>query len=81
MAMHIALAALLPRVEDPWPDTIGLDFPLTTAGAGGVLAGVLFNEAGPRRRDRATRLGAVVGFWLGAVTYGLSLIVQVGSSL
>jgi hypothetical protein len=70
MATLVVLAALLPRVENPWPETIGLGFPLSTAGAGGVLAGVLFNEADPRRRDRATRLGAFTGFWLGAVAYG-----------
>jgi len=47
--------AVLPLVEDPWPDTIGLGFPITTTAAGGVLAGLVFAAATSKRRDLAIK--------------------------
>ena len=73
--------ALLPRVEDPWPDAIGLGFVVTTAGAGAMLAGCAFVAAPPQRRERAIALGMVFGFLVGCVVYVISLAAQVGSHL
>jgi hypothetical protein len=42
VASYLLSGIVLPRVEDPWPETVGLGLPFTLAGAGGVLAGVLF---------------------------------------
>ncbi len=74
-------SALLPRVEDPWPERIGLGFPFAMAGAGGVLAGVAHTESSPASRDRAVRRGGLFGFGFGAALYLLSLVVQLGSGL
>jgi hypothetical protein len=38
----LVLGSLLPHVENPWPDTIGIELPFAMAGAGGVLAGFLY---------------------------------------
>ena len=65
----IDLAAALPRVEDPWPNTIGLSFPFSTAGAGGVLANVFWARGSAAEQNRVTTLGGVVGFRLGAFAY------------
>jgi hypothetical protein len=75
----LTLASLFPRVEDPWPDVIGLDFPLVTAGAGGVLASVLSDGDSTAERDEDIRNGGLWGFWLGALFYALSVFNQVAS--
>jgi hypothetical protein len=69
--------AVFPRVEDPWPKSIGLGFPFALAGAGGVLAGAFYADAPSARRDRAVSLGGLWGFRLGAALYLLSLGVQI----
>lgn len=80
--MLVALVAgLLPRVEDPWPESIGLGFPFSSAGAFGVLAGVVFFRDPPARRDRAIAIGALLGFCSGAVLYIASLITQLCSNV
>jgi hypothetical protein len=37
----LIFASFLPEVEDPWPETIGLGFPFTLAGAGAIVGLVL----------------------------------------
>jgi hypothetical protein len=68
---------VLPHVEDPWPNTIGLEFPFTAAGVGGVLASVLYAEARGRERSEVINAGGLYGFWLGAFFYALSLLNQI----
>jgi len=69
--------AVFPRVEDPWPDRIGLGLPFALAGAFGVLASVVYADAAPARRDRAIRHGGLAGFWFGTGLYALSLLAQI----
>jgi hypothetical protein len=68
--------SFLPRVEDPWPDMIGFEFPFTVAGGFGLLADVIYAEAPQARRDRAIRRSGAWGFRVGAFVYSLSLLVQ-----
>lgn len=77
---HLA-GSFFPQVEDPWPDTIGLGFPVTTAGIGGVLAGLAFAAATPARRDLAIKWGSVIGFYIGSALYFISLLATVISHL
>jgi len=67
----------LPRVQSPWPESIGLGFPFAMAGAAGVLASMIQPEASQADRDRAVRVGNLWGFRAGAALYILSLIFQV----
>ncbi len=80
IAPWLLTLAVLPRVEDPWPDTIGIGFPVTTAGAGGVLAGLVFAATTSERHDSAIKWGTVVGFLIGSVLYFVSLLAQVIST-
>jgi hypothetical protein len=75
------VVSFFPRVEDPWPDTIGLGFPFTLSAAGGALAALFGYEAPGVRRDRTIRLGGLVGFCLGALLYVIALIGSVVSKL
>jgi hypothetical protein len=75
----LLVIAVLPRVENPWPDTIGLGLPVMTAIAGMVLAGVAFTKAARERRDDAQRWGLFLGFLMGAVFYFVALMTQVVS--
>lgn len=75
----LVLASLLPRVENPWPDTIGIELPFAMAGAGGVLAGFLYTGDSKAGRDGAVRRGGLWGFRLGMTFYVLSFIIQVAS--
>jgi hypothetical protein len=77
----LLVLALLPRVENPWPETIGLNLPFVTGTAGAALAGVVRFRAAQDRRERAILLGGFVGFLVGAVLYLISLAAQVASSL
>ena len=72
-------ATFLPRVEDPWPDTIGLSIIFTWAGAFAVmaLAAAQLTQQPSPRRDAWVRYGTVVGFVLGAGFYIVALGVQV----
>lgn len=75
--LAIFVASILPRVENPWPDTIGLELPFAMAGAGGVLASVSYAEVAQVERDRAISRGGLRGFRLGAAFYVLSLLNQI----
>ncbi len=76
-----AIGAILPRVEDPWPERIGLGFPFMTSGAAAVAAGAFLVEMRPARRDRIVSRFSQAGFWVGAALYLLSLLNQVASNL
>lgn len=71
------LISLLPRVEDPWPDSIGLELPIVMAGIGGAVASVLYAGGSKADRDEAIRYGGLGGFGLGALFYILALLNQV----
>jgi hypothetical protein len=73
----ILASSVLPQVEYPIPDRIGLDDLISLAGTGGVLAGVTFITASASKRDKAIRWGALIGFGFGAVLYLVSLVAQV----
>lgn len=75
--LAVCLASILPRVENPWPDTIGLEPPFAMAGAEGVLASVSCAEAAQTERDHAISQGGLRGFRLGAAFYVLSLLNQI----
>jgi hypothetical protein len=70
--------ALLPRAEDPIPDTIGVGILFSLAGAGGVLAVVAGSMLGisDSRQNRWARLGVSLGFMLGALLYVTALLSQ-----
>jgi len=75
----ISLASILPRVEDPIPDRIGIGTVFACVGFGGAIAGVAYSAASNAERDRAIRLGGLLGFLGGAGLYLVSLMVQVAS--
>jgi hypothetical protein len=77
----VLVASILPRVEDPIPDRIGLGTLLAWAGFGGAIAGILYSAASNSRRDEAIKWGGVLGFAVAASLYLVSLIVQVASGL
>lgn len=81
IAPWLLVLALLPRVDDPWPNSIGIDLPLTMAGGGSVFAGVIFSLAAREKWERAARLGGLAGFCVGALLYCLALVNQVVSNL
>lgn len=72
----LILASTLPTVENPWPDTIGIEVPFAFAGAGGVLADLKHAEGGGSARDEAVRKGGIRGFRVGAGFYVLAVINQ-----
>jgi hypothetical protein len=76
----LVLASFLPRVENPWPGTIGIELPFAMAGAGGALAGFLYSGDSKAGRDGAVRRGGLWGFRLGVTFYVLSFLNQVASS-
>jgi hypothetical protein len=78
--LTIYLESILPRVEDPLPERIGLQFPFAMAAAGGVLASLWHVESRSETRERAIRWGGFSGFGLGVAFYLLSLAVQVSSA-
>jgi hypothetical protein len=82
LAVDIALnlASIFPPVEDPWPDTIGLELPFAAAGVGGVLASVFYADGSKTERDEAIHNGGLWGFWLGALFYALAFFSQVASA-
>lgn len=73
------LVGIFPRVEDPFPDTIGLGTIFGAAGAGGVLLLVFASMLGlsERERDAWTRRGVSLGFATGALFYVFALVEQV----
>lgn len=81
-AIDIALtvASVFPRVVDPWPDAIGVEFPFAAAGVGGVLTSAFHAGGSKAEHDEAIREGGRWGFWLGAAFYVLSFLNQVVST-
>lgn len=71
------LVSPFPRVDDPWPDSIGLELPIVMAGVGGAVASVLYAGASKADRDEAIRYGGLGGFGLGALFYVLALVNQI----
>jgi hypothetical protein len=76
--LPLIVSAVLPRAEDPWPDTIGVDFPFSMAGAFGFIAGALFVGSSPARRDRAIRWGGLLGFLGGMLLYVVAFAAAIG---
>jgi hypothetical protein len=70
---------VLPKVENPIPDTIGLGAIFSLAGAGGVLSLVIATLLGfpDRQRDAWSRWGMALGFAIGSGVYLISLLAQV----
>lgn len=77
----LIVLSLLPEVENPWPESIGLELPAEMAGVGGVSATVLFAGASKNRREKATLYGGLWGFYLGALLYAVSLLDRIISGL
>jgi hypothetical protein len=77
--LEVLAGLTLPRVQNPWPESIGLGFPFAMAGAAGVLASLIQAEASQAVRDRAIHVGNLWGFRLGGLFYVASLISQVVS--
>lgn len=73
------LVSLLPRVEDPIPDMIGVGFIFSTAGAGGVVMLVFGSMLGlsAAELDAWTRRGVCMGFVAGALFYAAALLGQI----
>ncbi|HEX3239787.1 MAG TPA: hypothetical protein VHR18_06595 [Solirubrobacterales bacterium] len=69
IALAALVGAVLPEAEYPWPERIGISFPFTIAGGLGVAAGALPRRSTPAARDRATRIGSFIGFWVGSVIF------------
>jgi hypothetical protein len=53
------VTSLFPRVDDPWPDAVGLELPIVTTGVGCVVASVLYARAPKAKRDEAIRYGGL----------------------
>jgi hypothetical protein len=77
----LLVLAVLPRVEDPWPDTIDLELPFALGAAGGALMGAIYFPAPRERRQHAMEAGFVTGFLLGSAFYLVSLAAQLISGL
>jgi hypothetical protein len=73
--------SFLPRVEDPWPETVGLDLPFMLSGASAALAAIVYFEAPSAKRSRAVRKSSLIGFCIGALIYVISLVNTVGFPL
>jgi hypothetical protein len=73
--------SVLPQVEDPWPERIGIDFIFTAAGAIGALAGIYHARSPALVREQAVNRGGRIGFFLGLGTYLLALVAQLVSKL
>jgi hypothetical protein len=77
--LSIPFNAVLPRVEDPFPDTIGVGVIFSIAGAGGVVGFVAGSMLGASdvEPDLWTRRGVSFGFTVGTIFYAAALVVQV----
>ncbi len=73
------LVSLLPRVEDPIPDTIGVGIIFSIAGAGGVVMLVLGSMLGmsPKELDAWARRGVSIRFAAGTLFYIAALVRQI----
>ena len=75
------LGSLIPHAESPWPTHIGLSFPFTLAGGGGVLANFAFSQHEATERDRAATRWGRDWFLIGVSIYVITLTVQLLSEL
>jgi hypothetical protein len=74
------LIAALPRVENPLPESVGLDLPFSAAGIGGLIGNVY---AAGRTPEEQAKIIALVGLWffrLGVLGYLFLLANQLLSS-
>jgi hypothetical protein len=69
---------VLPKVENPVPETIGLDTIIAIGAAVGMVCLVLSIalRLPDRRTDALSKLGIAVGFAFGSLFYLFALIVQ-----
>ncbi len=69
-------ASLFPRVESPLPSQIGLSFPFTVGGAGGIFRDLVRSgRSQPVRRWASIEFGRL-GFAFGGIVYCVALIAQ-----
>ena len=80
-ALMLWQALGFPEMENPIPSRIGLHHIIAFAGAGAVLGEVFRFGSSTTRRDRAVRLGSLVGFGIGAAVYLLALLAEIVSAL
>jgi hypothetical protein len=76
VAVILLFSGVFPEVKDPWPSSIGLDFPFAVAGAFGVLASARSSEKSDAERSREINKAGVAGFRLGVGLYVLSFLNQ-----
>jgi hypothetical protein len=81
LGLDFLTGPLFPEVENPWPDTIGLEFPFGLAAAFAVVAGVVNPGGSKLDRDRAINWAGVAGFLLGIAIYLIALASQIVSSI
>ena len=81
VAVILLVGGVFPEVKDPWPSSIGLDFPFTLAGAFGVLADIVGGDFHRMRGDRFVRRAGAVGFVAGAAVYVGALLNQLSFGL
>ena len=72
----IWLGSVVPRVDDPLPHRIGLGFPFTLAGLGGMAGSIACPNATAARRDRLAALLTSIFFWGGVAVYGFAVAHQ-----
>jgi hypothetical protein len=80
LILALQLAAALPRVESPWPETINIQFPFACAGGFGALVDYFSRDVADDLRARRIRQGGLCGLWVGTAFYALSLSAQVLSA-
>lgn len=70
--------SLLPRVENPIPEAIGLDVIFTLAGAGGMVLRFASSALGlpEGQRDAWARTGMNLGVLFGVCLYLVALVAQ-----
>jgi len=76
VAVILLVGGVFPEVKDPWPSSIGLDFPFTLAGAFGALASARSSEKGGAERSREVSKAGLLGLRFGGGLYLLSLLNQ-----
>lgn len=75
------IVAVLPRIEDPLPESIDMGFPFMLASAFAAFAGIVHANAPRAEWEAAARRGGLRGFQLGTLIYVVSLGNQVLSTL
>jgi hypothetical protein len=80
LILALQIAAVLPRVESPWPETINIQLPFAFAGGAGALVDYLSRDAPADLRARRIRRGGLCGLWIGTAFYALALSAQLLSA-